>query len=538
MARKSRKILENAAAENTPTVYYNAAAYVRLSADAKRKPGDSLETQRSIIERFIADSPDIRLFGVYEDSNATGTNFERPGFRRMLADIESGRVDCVVVKDLSRFGRNAIDAGYYIEKHLPSLNCRFIAVTDGFDSKNGDSGIMLPLKNMIAESYALDISRKCKSVQQQHIKEGRFVGRVAPYGFALSPGDCHRLIIDEEAAAVVRWMFERAVGGMGVGEITRSLNEAKILPPSRYKQSKGLIAEDKFAGSDNWHPRVVAEMLSSRMYAGDMVQDKTQNADYKGKAVSPDKWAVTPNAHEPAVSQELFDAVQKIRRQTKESSAEKQRNGAYSPHLFKGKVFCAKCGYPMHRHRQNKDGTYWFRCESKWKLAKDACGVVSVKEADLKAAIVAVIQKHAEAILGRFIRLGREANCGDKSAAAELREISSKLDKDGRMLGSLYESMVGGAISRSEFVQMKADYEAKIAVLSRRADEIRGSRREAERRNKEYADFGEAVSAVLSSDSLTGEIIEKLVEKVLVNPDKSVEMHFKFADAFGGELRA
>ena len=538
MARKSRKNLETTTAENTSKVYYSAAAYVRLSADAKRKPGDSLETQRNIIESFIAESNDIKLYDVYTDNNTTGTNFDRPGFQKMLMDIESKRVNCIIVKDLSRFGRNAIDAGYYIEKYLPSLNCRFISVTDGFDSKNGDSGIMLPLKNIIAESYALDISKKCKSVQQRHIKEGRFVGRAAPYGFALSPKDCHRLIVDEEAAAFVRQMFEWAGEGMTAGEITRNLNEAKILPPSRYKQSKGLIAGDKFAGSDNWHTRVVTEMLSNRMYAGDMVQGKTQNVNYTDKAVSPDKWVIMPNAHESVVSRELFDAVQKIRQQIKESNAGKKYNGAYSTHLFKDKVFCAKCGYLMHRHRQNKDGTYWLRCESKWKFTKDTCTVVSVKESDLKTEIIAVIQKHAEIILGRFIRLENETNYGEITADTELREINTKLDKDGCMLKSLYENMVGGVITRDEFIQMKADYEAKIADLSSRAKEIRNARREAEQKSKEYTDFTEAVSAVTANDSLTEEIIDKLVEKVLVNPDKSVEVYFKFADVFGGELLA
>jgi DNA invertase Pin-like site-specific DNA recombinase/uncharacterized protein YeeX (DUF496 family) len=536
MARKSRKNLENTAVENTSKVYYNAAAYVRLSADAKRKPGDSLETQRNIIERFIADSSDIKLYDVYTDNNTTGTNFDRPGFQKMLMDIENKRVNCIIVKDLSRFGRNAIDAGYYIEKYLPSLNCRFIAVTDGFDSNDGDSGIMLPLKNVIAESYALDISRKCKSVQQQHIKEGRFVGRIAPYGFMFSPEDCHKLIIDEEAAAVVRQIFEWTIEGMTAGEITRNLNEAKILPPIRYKKSKSLNTQNKFVETEHWRTRYIIEMLSNRIYTGDMVQGKRKKVNYKETSVSPDKWVIVQNTHEPIISRELFDAVQNFRRKITESNAEKKYNGAYSPHIFKGKVFCAKCGYLMHRHRQNKDGTYWLRCESKWKFTKDTCTVVSVKEADLKIEIIGIIQKHAEVILGKYISIERETNCGDTDNDIELREINAKLDKDGRMLKSLYESMVGGVITRDEFIQMKSDYEVKIADLSSRADEIRKSRRETENRKKEYTDFTEAVSAVLTNDKLTEEIIDKLVEKVLVNPDKSVEVHFKFADVFGGEI--
>lgn len=166
----------------------------------------------------------------------------------MFADVESGRINCIIVKDLSRFGRNAIDCGYYIEKQLPALGVRFIAVTDSFDSIEEIGGILLPLKNIIAESYALDINRKCRSVQRQNIQDGRFVGRMAPYGFDKSAGDCHRLVVDEEAAAIVRRMFELAAGGLSVSEITRILNERKVLPPSHYKWEKGLITSEKLLG--------------------------------------------------------------------------------------------------------------------------------------------------------------------------------------------------------------------------------------------------------------------------------------------------
>ena len=537
MARKSRKNLDCKAVEpvSSMSALYSAAAYVRLSADAKRKPGDSLENQRNIIENYIAASSDIRLAEVYIDNYETGRQFDRPAFQKMLKDIENRRVNCIIVKDLSRFGRNAIDTGYYIEKYLPSLNCRVIAVTDGFDSNDGDGGIMLPLKNVIAEAYALDISRKCKAVQRQNIADGRFVGRMASYGFALSPQDCHKLVVDEEAAAVVRQIFEWASNGMTPGEIARGLNEAAILPPNRYKFEKGVNSHEKLLLSEFWQAKIVAEMLIDRMYVGDMVQGKTQKVNGKYISIPREKWVVVPNTHELIVSRDIFDKVQKIRQRVAESNAEKQYVGAYTPHIFKGKVFCAKCGHLTHRHRQNKDGTYWFRCESRWKFSKDACTVVSVKEADLKAEIVAVIHRHAEVILGKFVHLERDIICGDTSGAAELREINTKLDKDGRMLRSLYESMVDGVITRDEFVRMKADYEAKIADLSCRANEIRNARYTAEDKIHECQDLVEAVAAVLADDRLTEEIIDKLVEKVLVNPDKSVEIHFIFADVFGGE---
>ncbi|MCL2672665.1 MAG: recombinase family protein, partial [Clostridiales bacterium] len=209
MARKSRKQLDAASvseqqqqeqAQHNTTC--NAAAYVRLSRDDSKR-GDSLETQQDIIENFIAASPDIRLVELYSDNKTTGTNFDRPDFQRMIADAECGRINCIIVKDLTRFGRNAIDAGYYIEQLLPAMRVRFIAITDSYDSIKDDGNSQLPLKNMIAETYARDISRKCRSVQRQNIADGRFVGRMAPYGYSKHPNDCRRLVVDEEAAAIV-----------------------------------------------------------------------------------------------------------------------------------------------------------------------------------------------------------------------------------------------------------------------------------------------------------------------------------------------
>lgn len=243
MARKSRKQpdLAVATSDSPERIFYNAAAYVRLSCDDTKKRGDSLETQRNIIENFVATTPDIRLTEVYTDNNTTGTNFDRPGFQRMLADAQSGRINCIIVKDLTRFGRNSIDSGYYIERVLPTLGVRFIAVTDFYDSQNDNGGLLLPIKNIISESYALDIGRKCRAVQRQNMRDGRYVGRLAPYGYTKSPDDCHKLIIDEETATVVRQIFELAAEGVGGNEIARRLSAAGIPSPSHRNHAKGCL---------------------------------------------------------------------------------------------------------------------------------------------------------------------------------------------------------------------------------------------------------------------------------------------------------
>jgi len=534
MARKSRKHLVDAVtspALPTEQACYNAAAYIRLSSDDRKKRGDSLETQRNIIENFVATAPGIHITEVYSDNNLTGTNFDRPGFQKMLSDIECGRINCIIVKDLTRFGRNAIDAGYYLEKHLPARGVRFISVTDPYDSLDGDGGIMLPLKNLIGESYALDISRKCRAVQRQNIASGRFVGRLAPYGFRKSPDDCHKLIPDPDTAPIVRQIFNWAANGTSAQEIVRRLNAHGVQTPCHHNFTHGFNTSEKLRGTALWKVQTIRKILTNRVYVGDMVQGKTQTMNGKPIQISPSKWVCVPNTHEPIVNRDLFDRVGVIRQKVYDKTMAIQKTSVpYTTNLFPSKILCAKCGYPLKRKRQNKDGIYWFRCESQVRYGKGVCTVVSVKEVDLKIKIMTILHKQSEAIFGRYISLERNLPGNND---AELREVNQGLDKDGRMLRSLYESLVNDLITQAEFVQMKADYEAKIEMLSKKADEIRNRRYEAQARVSEYHDVADAASATLANDKLTATLMDRLIQEIRVYPNKSFDVLFRFRDEIG-----
>ena len=533
MARKSRKQLDAPPVQETSSIMiFRAGAYLRLSCDDTKKRGDSIETQRNIIENYIATASDINLTEIYTDINTTGTNFERPGFQQMLADAERGKINCVIVKDLTRFGRNAIDAGYYLEKYLPTLGVRFVAVTDSYDSLDGNGGILLPLKNIISESYALDIGRKCRAVQRQNMADGRYVGRLAPYGYKKAPDDCRRLIINEETAPVVRRIYEWACEGLSGFEIAHRLSAENIPTPARYNYDKGYDKSDKQLSVPYWKPSTVKNILSDRVYIGDMVQGKTRTVDGKQKNVSPSEWVCVPNTHEPIISRDVFDRLQAARQEVYEQAMEIQQNSTpYSADVFRGKMICDRCGRLMKRKRQNKDGTYWYRCETQMKYGKDACGVISVKEADLKTDILTVLHIQAEAILGRYVTIEKAAAAPDTSAA-ELREVNASMDKYGRMSRSLYDNMVCGMITKDEFIQMKADYEAKIAALSKLADKIRGRKYNTKAAVTEYRDIADAVSAAVNDDALTAEIIDRLVKEIKVKPDKTFEVVYTYRDEF------
>jgi len=534
MARKSRKHLVDIAVspEHTPErVYYNAAAYERLSADDKKKRGDSLETQRKIIENFVAVQPNIRIVETYIDNDLTGRNFDRPGFQKMLADIECGKINCIIVKDLTRFGRNTIDAGYYLEKYFPAHGVRFISVTDPYDSLDGDGGIMIPLKNLISESYALDISRKCRAVHQQNIASGRFVGRVAPYGFKKAPEDCRKLIPDPDTAPTVQQMFDWAAIGTGVGEIARRLNAQGIPSPSHHNFARGFNTSKKSLGTIHWRDQTIGKILADRVYVGDMVQGKTRTVDGKTISNDPSEWVCVPNTHEPIVNHGVFSRVQMIRQNVCNKMKKSRENSVpYTTNIFPSKVFCGKCGHLMERKRNTKGGAYWFRCESKLKFGKEVCTVVSVREIDLKVEIMTILHKQSEAILGRYISLERTSFDKDD---AELHKINQGLDRDGRLLRSLYENMVNDLITQAEFVQMKATYEAKIEVLSNRADEIRNRRYEAKVHLAECYNIADATSETLADDKLTAALMDRLIQEIRVHPNKSFEILFRFRDEFG-----
>ena len=274
MARKSRKETAAVAVQEADAAC-RAAIYVRLSVEDTHTHSVSIETQQMIIARYLEQYPEISVYDTYIDNGATGTNFHRPGFQQMLSDIEAGHVNCVIVKDLSRLGRNTIDTGYYIEQYFRIRNIRFIAVNENFDTaapEDAHSGIIIPLRNMINEAYALDIGRKIRAQQRQAMKDVKFIGARTPYGYLKAEDDCHQLIIDPVAAVVVQRMFRWASEGAGLNTIAVRLNEAGVLTPSYYKKMQGKIAHENLLGNGKWQTRTVGVILRSEVYTGDLVQ--------------------------------------------------------------------------------------------------------------------------------------------------------------------------------------------------------------------------------------------------------------------------
>lgn len=300
-----------------------AAAYLRLSIeDGDKAESNSIGNQRELIRDFAAERPGLHLVEEYADDGYTGTNFERPGFKRMMEDIKSGKINCIIVKDLSRLGRNYIEMGKYLEQIFPMMGIRFIAINDNYDNANTESSdsdsIVVPFKNLLNDSYCRDISIKVRSQLDMKRRKGEFIGGYAIYGYCKDERNKNRLVVDEYAADIVRSIYRRKLEGMSAQAIAEQLNSENVLAPSEYKRLCGLNYHSGFKAGTHakWQAIQVLRILKNEIYTGTMVQGRRQKINYKIKKirdVEESGWIRVPNMHEAIIPQKLFDTVQEAK---------------------------------------------------------------------------------------------------------------------------------------------------------------------------------------------------------------------------------
>lgn len=539
MARKSRKNTETSLlSQKLGMKIWRAGLYIRLSVEGNGSRGDSLETQRQIMEAHLALYPDIEIVDTYTDNGISGQTFERPDFQRMLADIEAQKIDCVVVKDLSRLGRSAIDSGYYLEKCFPLHNVRVLSVNDQYDSEHIDNGtaqIALPLKNLMNEAYALDISRKVRVQQAQAMHAGEFVGARPPFGYRKDPQNCHKLLVNEDTAPVVRQIFQWAADGVSLNAIVKRLNETGVLTPGHYLASVGLIHNEKLMGSGKWQTWTVNKILTDAVYTGDMIQGKTKLVGHKQVPTDPADWVVVRNTHEPLVDRELYERAQAVRTQaaSKYTQAEKV---PFTPNIFRGRIFCAHCGRAL--HRQKSHSRYFFRCISNDRIGTGACpGDIRVLlEDDLIATVLTIVQQQAAVIIGNGYRLKRSGKAAEQSAAIgkEIARLQQKAECDRKYLIHLYEDFITGVLTHAEYTEMKDGYEQKIKTATAQSQQLSAQRKELKTQMTTYIELSDWLASVGDDMTLTGELLDRLVDRIVVYDQNNISIYFKFRDEFGG----
>ena len=541
MARKSRKNPSLAVNEEYTLSGWHVAVYVRLSVEDTRTRTDSIETQQLIIREYLDAHRDIQVVDAYIDNGTTGTNFQRPAFQRMLEDIESGKVNCVIVKDLSRLGRNSIDTGYYIERYFPGKKVRFIAVNEDYDSEKEHSeqdALMIPLRNMINEAYSIDIGKKIKAQQRQAMKDGKFVGARAPYGYLKSPDDCHQLIVDPVASKVVQQMFQWAAEGVGINAIVIRLHEAGYLPPSLYKASihefPGKVQHYRLSAG-HWSSWSVRKILYNQVYVGDLVQGKSKIIDHQQVKASEDEYTIVQNTHEGIISRELFEQVRQVLDATGQKAVA-ARKKSFTPNPLKGKVFCGHCGRSLHRgenERKKSDNVYALTCLTRYRYDRNGCPGVMIYEHKLLAALTESLQKELDTVLGTMrLSVGRTdaEQAGMDAIHRDIAACKNEIQRLHSLKRGLYENLLSGVLTQEEYQYMRSRYDGQVEQQQSALDDCEAQLVTMHQQDKLLSRLKEDAQLLSDRPELAVEVINRLIERIEITHDRQITVFYTFAD--------
>ena len=533
--------------QQLPRVTYNTfrrwrmGAYIRLSKEDLKKikqgrdDSNSVVNQRGVLMAFYEQNiEEFESIEFYIDDGHTGTDADREDFQRLLSDVMSGKINCVVVKDLSRFARNYSDAGSLIDNLFVQFNVRFMSLGDDVDSyKRPDSvsDIKVPITNVINDNYCFQTSKKIRQVFDYKRRDGQYIGSFAPYGYVKAPEDKHKLVVDPDAAEVVKLIFSLYLKGTSKRAIALYLNEHDIPSPSAYRQAKGLPAGRGSADS-LWGAGVVNTLLTNGIYTGDLIQGRRRVKSYKVhdiEAVPEEEWVRVPNTHEAIIDKAIFAKVQEhLKRDTR--SAPKKRE----LHLFSGFLKCADCGRSVIRCA-GKNNNVYYACSTYKNHSRTACTMHSIKHNRLEAAVLFAIQQQVHLAVSYSDLVARiNAAPVKRSQSHRLNDLIAakerELAKVSRYKQSIYQDWKDGEITRQEYHFMKADYDEKMGSLTDALASLTAERDElANGVNNEHPALV-AFMKYQNISTLTREILIELVDHIKVYENGNISVKFKFAD--------
>ena len=540
MARKSKY---EKPSNKLSTALWKPALYIRLSReDGDREESNSIASQRELLTEFTNAQTDMTAPRLYTDDGCTGTDFDRPDFQRMLDDLRTGTVNCVIVKDLSRFGRNYVGVGEYLEHIFPLLGVRFISVSDNVDSftdPRSVNSLIVPFKNIINDEYCRDISNKVRASLDLKRRQGKFIGSFASYGYRKDPNDHSRLLIDEPAAAVVRDIFDWFIGGTSVLGIAKRLNERGIPNPSAYKRQHGMNyrhpASDKL--DDLWPDSSVRRILRNPLYTGTMVQGKNRIKSYKlhvSEAVPKDEWISVESTHEAIISNELFDKAQSLfARDMRTAPAQKQ------VYLFSGFLRCADCGKAMNRKliSQPHRDYYYYICSTFKKQHSGACTKHTIRSDRLEQAVLETLRSQIalavemDELIAEINRSGARSRSADH-LQTERAQLATERERIEQMKLSLYPDWKAGDISREEYHRLKEQFEQQQARLDTRLTSLQAHIDEVQNGVDETNSFLSQFAKYRSLQTLTREAVVELIDMIYVHEGGKITIKFKFSDAY------
>ena len=544
MARKSRTITETI---KPKFKVWRVAIYIRLSKEDARSfdESESVSNQRAIIEEHIAnfhDGDEYIIVDEYVDDGISGTtDDEREDFQRMLSDIKKGRINCVIVKDLARSFRNYSDQGYYLDDWFPRLNVRFISLyhqpLDSYKEPQNMRSIAVPIQGVLNENHCAETSDKVREVFDMKRRSGEHIGSFAVYGYQKDPNNKNALVVDEEAAYVVRDIFNMFLDGYSKNAIVRHLNDYGVLCPAAYKRERlGLNYQNPSidpAKKPLWCAMTITNILKNRMYCGDMVQGRYRVKSYKihvQEVVPEDEWYIVENTHEAIIDRSSFDKVQRLLlRDTRTAPQEKQI------YLFSGFLRCADCGKAMTRSKVGK--TVYYYCRTYKDQSKNACTKHTIKHTCLEKAVLYAVQQqiylavdHKKAI--ERVNQSPLVTGQSKRLADTIRQKERELAKIVRYKQAIYQDWKDGEITHSDYRHMKEDYEEQAEALKEVIEKLHAEQEELENGVDTENSFLKSFRECGNLEKLTRDVLIEFVDHINVYEGGNISVVFRFADEF------
>lgn len=521
---------------------WKAADYARISReDGDKEESDSIGTQFDIIDDYIAHNDDITFVDRYSDDGWSGTNFDRPDFMRLMEDIKKGKINCVIVKDLSRLGRNYILVGQYLEMIFPMLNIRFISVNDRIDSIKDPASInnaLVSFKNVMNDEYCRDISNKVRSSLDRKRSKGEFIGSFASYGYMKDPDDHHHLIVDPVAAEVVKNIFDWFLQGMSIIGIAKRLNHMGIPNPSAYKRQCGLNYKHPAGQLDSaWPDSSVKRVLKNRLYVGDMVQNKNRTKSYKVQisvAVPEENWVIVPNMHEAIIDREKFETVQQLLMRDTRTSP-----GINHVSIFAGYIRCADCLRAMGKKSvaQSYGKYHYYVCQTFRKAGRNLCTKHTIREKQLYDGVLATIQSQIDLAVSmdQLVNDLKSQNVrAAKSSRLEkmLQLKEEEYEKVSRCRIDLYPDWKAGILSKDEYLSLKAKIGEQLEQIE---IAIANIKEEISKYQSAPVSENKFISSFLryrNIQVLTREVIVELIEMIYVHEGGTITIQFKYQDEY------
>ncbi|HOO05751.1 MAG: Recombinase [Firmicutes bacterium ADurb.Bin182] len=530
--------------QNTQNKIWNATLYLRLSRDdGDKEESNSITGQRELLRDYISQRPEFREYAVRVDDGFSGSTFERPSFQKMIEDVKAGRTDCIIVKDLSRFGRNYLDAGEYIEKIFPFLGVRFIAVNDNYDSlgdKKASDDLIIPFKNLINEAYCRDISVKIRSQLEIKRKNGQFLGSFAAFGYLKDEQNKNKLVVDQYAADIVRDIFKWKLEGVSPQDIADALNKLGVLSPMEYKRSLGMKFTTSFKTNSKalWSAGTVIRVLKNPIYTGVLIQGKETTPSYKvHKRVTKDEseWTVIEDSHEAIISKIDFDSVQKVLKCDTRRSP-----GGKAVGLFSGMIFCGDCGASMVRKTVPAgEKKYVYYVCSAHKQDK-SCSPHRIRDNALEEIVLDSLKQHISEVvdMSELLTITDTAPLRTAQAQKVQRQLDKKheeYEKLQKLLMSLYENLTDGIIDREEYTRLKASFTARADEAEKQMDALRGQLEDIHNHGTENAWMNEFIKRQ-GLTALDRAVVVALIDKILIHSNDVVEIIYRWQDEFAWQL--